>query len=305
MESQEKDRVRFSDYIVAYFDVLGQKKKLNQLRKTPTNEQEEKEFVNVANQTYAVVRNIREKLKMGLELYRRVSCSYIDNTLEATKPQETQLRNLAESNYQFNFLSDCFAVTSRYFNDDNQPLIQHVFGLLWSLSAMMITTLGDIHAPVRGTIEIGKAFEWPEGDDVGVYGPIMLDVHELESQIAWYPRIVIGNKLNNSINDWSEKVKEGNSYYCSYKPIIKLCKDTIWTDKDGIPTLDYLGHEFFRLVKPIPQMRENVKLGWEFVSCEYERCKDDKDSQMALKYSLLKEYYLNRLEIWGIKNEAL
>jgi len=290
----------FLDYIVAYFDVMGQKKKLNQLRKTPTNEQEEKEFIDTANQTYTVVKNIRERLKMSLELYREVSCAHIDATFGSEESQKTQLRNLVESNYQFNFLSDCFAVTSRYRNDENEPLIQHVFGLLWSLSAMMITTLGN-HAPIRGAIEIGKAFVWPEGDDVGVYGPIMLDVHELESQIAWYPRIVIGDKLINNINGWGKNVENRNCYYGHYKPIIKLCKDMIWTDKDGIPTLDYLSQEFFRLVKPIPQMRMNVKSGWEFISHEYEICKDNKDSQIALKYSLLKDYYLNRLEIWDIE----
>ena len=46
-------------------------------------------------------------------------------------------------------------------------------------------------------------------------------------------------------------------------------------------------------------MPENVKIGWEFVSREYERLKNDKDSQLALKYSLLKDYYSSRLPLWS------
>lgn len=128
----------------------------------------------------------------------------------------------------------------------------------------------------------------------------MNDVYELESQIAWYPRIVIGNKLNNNISDWGRKIEEKSSYYVFYNEIIKSCKAMICAERDGMPILDYLGELFFKVSDPIPQMKTNVQLGWEFISREYERYKNCREPQMALRYSLLKEYYSSRLEIWGI-----
>jgi len=75
----------------------------------------------------------------------------------------------------------------------------------------------------------------------------------------------------------------------------------IYTDKDGMPTLDYLGQAFFQIAEPHSHIKENIRLGWEFVNNEYDRLKNSQKPQMALKYSLLREYYLSRLEIWDMK----
>lgn len=298
MEPQQEERAKFLDYIVAYSDLMGQKDKLNQLNRTPTNEQEQEQFNKNASQTYAPVRYIREGLRMSAEILKSVPPAYIDVTVAGSKSD--LLRKKVESDLRLHFYSDFFAITCRYSNDENKPLIQHVFGLLTSLSFMIITCHRN-HTPVRGGVEIGKAFEWHEEGDVGVYGPVMLDAHKLESEFAWYPRIVIGKKLNESINNWSEKINEENCYYEDYKEIIEFCNRMIWNDKDGIPTLDYLGPGIFSIVQSIPEsnMAKNVQLGWEFVSNEYERLKNHKDSQLALKYFLLREYYLERLPIWN------
>jgi len=298
MEPHREESVKFLDYIVAYSDLMGQRDKLNQLRRTPTNEQEQEQFNKNVSQTYAPVRYIREGLRMSAEIFKSVPPAYIDVTV--AKSESDVLRKKVESDLQLHFYSDSFAITCRYSSNENEPLIQHVFGLLSSLSFMIITCLRN-GTPVRGGVEIGKAFEWHEEGDVGIYGPVMLDAHKLENEIAWYPRIVIGEKLNESINNWSEKINEGDHYYADYKEIIEFCNRMIWTDKDGIPTLDYLGPGIFSIVQsiPDPNMAKNIQLGWKFVNNEYERLKNDTESQLALKYSLLKDYYSERLAIWN------
>lgn len=298
MPSQE-ERVKFVDYILAYFDLMGQSEKLNQLRITPTNEQEIKKFNENANLTYRAVRAIRNGLRESFDNYNRKAIEYINSTI--AHPNNIPLLKMVESNYQFHFYSDCFAVTCRYSNEEEKPLIQHVYGQLVSLSFMIITCLRN-DTPVRGGIEIGKAFEWTEGDNIDIYGPVMLDVDELEKRIAWYPRIVIGENLYKNINLWNKKINEGDSYFLSFKPTIESCKHMIWLDKDGRPTLDYLGPHIYSIVNSISNqiMIQNVKLGWEFVSNEYEKLKNNKDSNLAMKYFLLKEYYTSRLAIWKL-----
>ncbi len=298
MEPHQEESVNFLDYIVAYSDLMGQKERLNQLRKTPTNEQERIQFDENARQTYAPVRYIRRGLRESVEILKSVPLAYID--IAVPEPERTVLRKKVESNLQLHFYSDSFAVTCRYSNDDNKPRIQDVSNLLSTLSFMIITSLGN-GTPLRGGIEIGKAFKWREAGDVGIYGPVMVDVHKLENEIAWYPRIVIGEKLNESIRNWNEKLNEGDSYYADYKETIEFCNRMIRIDKDGSPTLDYLGPSILSIVQSIsdPVMPQNVKIGWDFVSSEYERLKNDKKFQLALRYSLLKEYYLERLPIWN------
>ena len=221
-----------------------------------------------------------------------VACAHVDTFTDITEDQRRQLRNQIASKHHFSFFSDSIAVTSPYWNDDGQPLIQHVFTLLVSLSCMMIVS-PNRRSVVRGAVEVGGGFEWPEG---GVYGPIMADVYELENQTARYPRIVVGPELSNCICDWNRKAQENNAYYVGYRELIELCKGMICADRDGVQILDYLGPAFSRFARP--HMANHVKSGFDFVTREYDKFKDGQEPQMALKYSLFKEYYSDRLKVW-------
>ena len=297
MEATQEESVSFVDYIVTHFDLMGQKEKLDQLRKTPTNEKEKREFDKISEQTYLPVKCIRNAWRESVKFFKSLPPAYIDITIE--EPECSVLKKKVESNLQLHFYSDFFAVTCRYSNDDNKPLIQHICALLTTLSFMIIRTFGN-GTPLRGGIEIGKAFEWYEAGDVGIYGPVMADVHKLESEIAWYPRIVMGKELNKSISDWKEKLNKGDRYYIDYKETIDFCKRMIIVDNDGIPTLDYLSSDIFCIAKHFPEMTKGVETGWEFINCEYERIKNEKKSSLAMKYFHLKEYYKKRLSIWSL-----
>lgn len=64
-------------------------------------------------------------------------------------------------------------------------------------------------------------------------------------------------------------------------------------------TLDYLGQASYERMINNPNLKRCVKFGWEFANQEYERFKKDDQPKMALRYSLLREYYSSRREIWG------
>lgn len=290
MASTEDEKIGLQKCVVAYLDVMGQKEKLKLLKKVPTNEVEKKEFLDLAKQTHGVVRFLREGLKMGIKL----SDTYIDKVSYVLEHQKTQQKNLLN----ISFFSDSYAITSRYYNDKGKPAISTVFSLLFNLSFLMVYSLGQ-RAFVRGAIEVGKGFEWPEG---GVYGPIMSDVYELENHIAWYPRIIVGVELNNCICDWLEKIKQNDNYYIKYKDTIEKCRNMVCIDKDGIMILDYLGLTFHNDTKGKAEMysqtKKVIKSGWDFVNVEYDRFKSNRESQMALRCSMLKDYFSSRLNIW-------
>ena len=69
---------------------------------------------------------------------------------------------------------------------------------------------------------------------------------------------------------------------------------------DGSMILDYLGTEIYKLAKSDPRMIKYVKLGWNFVNYKYEQLKNNKKSNLGMKYFLLKEYYASRLAIWNL-----
>jgi hypothetical protein len=89
-------------------------------------------------------------------------------------------------------------------------------------------------------------------------------------------------------------MEERHDYY----PIIQLCDNMISTDRDGISILDYLGPTFFGMTRHVPQMRDFVRQGCDFVVSEYKRFQADNDREMAWRYQMLMEYYSDRVGIW-------
>ncbi len=285
MGASDSNQILLSKYVVAYFDVLGQREKLNQLKKIPTTDNEREEFNLIASQTYGTVRNLRDGLKTSFDLFKQVTN---DNMPQTDSEQLT-------IDHQLTFFSDSFAVTSPYDDDLGNPLIENIFGLLVSLSGMMIDSLAN-HSPVRGALDVGKGFPWPEG---GVYGPVMCDVYKLESEVANYPRIIIGKELHGIICDWAKKPGEKNEPYVKYGEVIDACNQLVYIDQDGMATLDYLGQTSYNIMVRNPGLKRNVKFAWEFINQEYDKFKKVPEPKMALRYSLLKEYFLSRLDIWG------
>jgi hypothetical protein len=297
-----KAQMTLSNYVVAYLDVLGQSDKLGQLRKliqlrrqNSLNEQEAGEYDDLVRQTGGTVFDLRDRLCSTLREYWPYTGTTANKIQAAAEHQMTQRAYLVEGPYQLHFFSDSIALTTRYDNENEQPLIRHIYHLLACLSIAMIKYVGE-RTPLRGAVELGRGFEQAGG----AYGPIMLDVYGLERDIAQYPRIVVGQELSNRIGDWTRTSADDPNLDRDERWAIRRCEGMVSADKDGIRILDYLGPTISKDFD-LPEVQEAVKSGFSFVSNEYERLQAKQESHLAWKYYLLKEYYSTRLkELWGM-----
>lgn len=276
-----------SEYIVAYCDILGQREKLDLLKKTPGSAQETSEFRRLYEETYGAVLDLRNRVRAALQSSLHDAAQNIPNFRD---------HHTTRTPCHIAFFSDCVAVTLRYCDDNGHPPLLDIWHLLIALSIATIRCVGA-GTPLRGAVEVGRGFEWPDG---GVYGPITADVYELERQVAGYPRIIVGSELLARIRDCDRRVRQQEQYYVCNKNWIKRCNGIIVADKDGISVLDYLGSDGFYWCSPLPGIKEAVESGYKFVDAECERLRDEGYSKKMSMYYLLRDYYsTRRAEFWG------
>lgn len=120
---------------------------------------------------------------------------------------------------QTEFFSDSVLVYSPLNGDENLDRVQHTLaGLVMAFTKVLAPEQSDdFKEPFtfRGAIEIGEARQIGTGKTRGLIGPAIQNAYYLENKIAKYPRIVIGPKLVNKIQDepnikkWISKDMDG------------------------------------------------------------------------------------------------
>ena len=143
-----------------------------------------------------------------------------------------------------------------------------IIGTAW----IFITTL-SIGIVSRGAIETGIAAEISKDKDE-IYGPALYHAHNLESEVAHYPRIVIGDTLcefiasevQRSIQDTGDKMRYLTAKSCSNW----TCKDI-----DGVPILDYIGPEAKEV---FPDLAGTIDNALKFVEKEWHKFQKEGNS---------------------------
>jgi hypothetical protein len=147
----------------------------------------------------------------------------------------------------------------------------------------------------RGGVDVGIATMLDRGE---VYGPALARAYNLESEIAEYPRVVVGNNLF----DFLEMVagqKPQSTFGTAAHEYAMECKRMIVQDTDGRQMLDFLGVEVKnRLGASVPCSL--VSKGHEFVKDEYEKFRQSGNEKLAPRYFRLLQYYLARKKVWGV-----
>jgi hypothetical protein len=116
----------------------------------------------------------------------------------------------------------------------HRPLIG-LYGLLRQLGLLMLTELAE-GVLFRGAIEAGICAELNGGD---LYGQAISRAYALESDVAVYPRIVVGTHLLDYVRSFEEKRLSENERVVSdsYAGVIGKC---LRQDTDGVLILSYL-----------------------------------------------------------------
>jgi len=269
-------------HLVAFLDVLGQREQFRQLRlpKTPDEETHAKEVI---KNTAGYVLGLRQLFRTQFEVFE----------------QGAQMNAYTNEPVQPSFVgfSDSF-VTSVPLRDDGTGLVRvvTVFSALSSAAVVMIHSFAAKHA-LRGGIDVGLATEIGPGE---IYGTALERAYILESEVAKYPRIVIGDELWKYLNTvLTEFQKSTNPMAKSVTAIVRAIQKMVTADSDGKLILDYLGEFVFQNATPA-HVEQAVRPAYEFVLSEQKRLNAEGNLKLIDRYGSLRSYFESRLPLWGL-----
>ena len=136
-------------------------------------------------------------------------------------------------------------------------------------------------------------------EDNEIYGPALARAYGLESKVAQYPRIVIGEELTRYLQAVATQQAQANEDIVNAS-LAQKAFGMLAIDDDGCTFLDWLGHDIRASFK---NRNEPVGKAYEYVIQESIKHKENKNSKLGFRYTLLRNYMESRLPDWGFTFE--
>jgi len=275
-------------HVIAFLDLLGQQDVLRNITALPNieNEVEVEAFKQKISELYAPLYALRSFFKAGIDAFINGG---IDTTV-LTNPQQELLRKLRSSPISYRYFSDSLIVNVPFRNDVEQFPCRAIFGVLAASAQTFLSCLSKGWA-LRGGIELGLAMDI---DDNEIYGPAIARAYTLESKVAQYPRIVIGEEIVRYLYEVARH-KASTHEESAHGQLAQRSLRLFAVDDDGQTFIDYLNDEMKCLMS-----KEMVQNAYNFIIQESIKYKECKNSKLGFRYTLLRNYFESRITEWGI-----
>lgn len=295
MTDEKKPDINVHNYVVVFLDLLGQKERLAQFPKLIPSEGLTPELKRVIQDTYGATYKLREMIRMYIEghEHHKVDTKLLE---DLTDSQIDLFMKMTSSKIHFQYMGDAIVLYSRLTNKHGKLNVRSILTMLGNCALAMLLQFGR-GDPIRGAIEIGVAMDW---EKFGIYGSAFYSAYSLESSAAIYPRVIIGDELLKYLQVW-ENEQEVDEPSIVNKKMAKLCFSVICEDTDGRAILDFLSPDLPAIFghssgdAEFKVLRKSVEDGFSFVSREYRRFVSEKNSELAFRYALLRDYYMSRM----------
>lgn len=287
----------FRRYAVVYLDLLGHKERLRQWNKLPGSKEEQEAFNENLQMTVGTVTFLRKKLVEHFDLYRRPLDPNELRRVGLTECQAATWLGIEEVQPKWTFFSDFFIFHCPLENSSGDLAIWALYLMLRASAIVMPVCLASDN-PLRGGIDVGLATELPCTGDV--YGPALVEAHELEAEVAKYPRIAVGKAVQDFIEDVRGSGAQDDRGI-ALKRIAEDCSRLICTDRDdGVPMVDFLGEYMLSFYKERQCVKtfHTIRKAIEYAKEKHERFKQQGDNEMAPRYGRLSAYCSSREHLW-------
>ena len=287
----EEEKLLFQNYLVVFIDILGQRNGLRQIKGLPTNDLEKDVFIKKLQETLGKVDAMRGAFRDHFEAAK----SYTpDINLVPAEHREEFIASQKSEAYFYGFSDSIIIAVPLMSNDENCTAINGVFAAFVATSGISLVALAA-KVILRGGLDVGIATQI-EGKEI--YGPALERAYFLESNLAEYPRFLIGKELIGYLN-WVETQHSKTRLGGIAKGLAGFCREMIIHDSDGRPMLDFMG-------KRAKEAAENsipadvVRKARDFVVSQHKKFLDLEDYKLASRYFRLLRYFSHRAKLWGV-----
>ncbi len=288
-----KKGIVLCNYAAAFVDILGQRRQLQRFSRLPdtSDEKQMSDFKAVLKGTVGVVNGL-------VTHFKRFFRAFSNNSRGRRLPESLRsaFESLRRMEIHFQRFSDGLFVFVPLAVDKIPVPINGVFGLLAACGTASLISLAAGH-PIRGGIELGWGVEYHPDE---LYGSVVARAYELESEVARYPRFVVGEQLTEYIHATEAHSAQDAASQVG-RSLAAYCRSMLITDDDGYPIIDYLGTAFRELGNNAVT-KEVVRRAYEFVLAQSSEWKEKKDTELAFRYAMLRDYFDARLPEWNEDN---
>lgn len=264
-------------FIAGFFDLVGIGRELCEL--ATCSEIGQKEIDHLGHQARKLM-HFRDDFEKFEEGEQCVSRKFDESRTH--EEREWCMRHRGNPVKVFTF-SDTVVAFSSLDNTERQIPLESCSNILMKAAASQLFSLVR-KTPVRGGIEIGLGIEISEQE---VFGTGIYEAYRLERDVADWPRILVGKRLQKYIVD----VANGRcncDLDCLNQVHASLCIDLLCFDHDDVAMVDLLSPVVATIVgDSYPELLAKART---FVASELERFTKQGDSKLADRYTKLSTY---------------
>ena len=285
------EQLFFQNYLVAFLDLVGQREALRKMSGLPTAPAEIDAFIQIARESLGKVLDMRKAFAAFFNAAKqeKLDVSQIPAEHRATFQAA---RKITCSMYG---LSDAIVISVPLGgNDEDYKATKGIKVALLAVCSLAVLAFGSKIA-FRGGVDVGIATTLDGGE---VYGPALARAYSLESEMAEYPRFVVGGELLRFLEIVIHQQPTTTFGALAQKNAAR-CKSMVVQDTDGRQMLDFLGREV-RESPGASLLSDMVMPGHDFVLNEYENFQRSGNDKLASRYLRLLQYYDARKKLWGV-----
>jgi hypothetical protein len=275
--TMSSDKINLCDYAVAFVDLLGQKAEMPG-RHLPDNKEE---AVALVKKSVGKIVGTQKLFESFYESYSSGSHPYA----QLPKHIQDQAPDMAPGELKRQLFSDGLVLYIPLGHGAIKSPINSIFGLLIA-SGMLCATGLAAKGPLRIGIDAAWAVEYRPGE---LYGSALAHAHMLESEVAKWPRVVVGEGLLGYLRHYIESA--GSDISGQFRrEMAKLCQGMISTDVDGQAFLHYLGSGFNKAA-PAGMEGDVIHRAKQFIAAQLKRWEQEKNGVLAERYRVVSQYY--------------
>lgn len=274
------------NYCVSFIDLLGQRDALRGQSFLPIldSPEERKSFNKILRATTGAIIDLQKAASAITEEY---TLPRLDSPFRQTLPPDKYATwdSLNKTNIHTQRWSDGLVVFTPLGSTEIRCPMNAIFGIISASGMLCLRGLARGN-PVRGGIEISWGVEIHPGE---LYGAAVSRAYELESLIAQYPRIVVGDEAVKLLQ--ANSCHEADDIFSQHnRRLAKLCLSMLVKDADGYWMLHFLGNGFQNAVTGETHVTL-YKDARRYILEQLDKLRAERNSKLAFRYVNLLQYF--------------
>lgn len=280
-------------YLVAFVDLLGQRKAMEKFTTLPKSKSgpEYDKFMEILKSSIGSIYNFQ---KSFMEYFDTLDSS--ESTLKVPEELKETFKKLNRTEIKFQRFSDGLVIFVSLMDREDMMPIKSVYGVLIACAGMMLLGLAK-NQPIRGGITVNLGTELNENE---LYGPAVVEAYKLESEVAQYPRLVVGNSLCDYLDHFEREFNEKDPISAFNLSMAQLCKKYLTYDSDGYPIINYMSDIFKETLTKLDDYEYIITEARKFIHSSLGKYQREQNSKLAFRYNLLYSYFEHHLKGWNI-----